>query len=199
VTDETDLRAAWDTGDLQRVATLAIARYGPEILGVLTARLRSTSQAADVFSMFAEDLWVGLPGFEWRCSFRAWAHRIARNAANRHVTAPAQRRDRNVPLSEASDVWAMAERVRTSTELHIRTEVKSEVRKLREQLSDEDQLLVVLRVDKGMEWRDLAAAISDSELDDASLGREAARLRKRFQLVKDKLRELARAAGLLPE
>src|SRR5262245_51485817 len=57
VTGETDLRAAWDTGDMQRVATLAIGRYGPEILGVLTARLRSSSQAAEVFSVFAEDLW----------------------------------------------------------------------------------------------------------------------------------------------
>ena len=81
--DEQDPRRAWDDGDLRAVATLALERYGPEILGVLAVQLRSTSDAADVFSLFAEDLWRGLPGFQWRCSLRAWAHRVARNAAVR--------------------------------------------------------------------------------------------------------------------
>jgi hypothetical protein len=90
-------------------------------------------------------------------------------------------------------------RVRSSTAMHLRTEVKSEVRRLRDELSDEDQLLLALRIDKRMEWRDIAAAMGDGDLADAALGREAARLRKRYQLATDKLRQLARDRGLLAD
>jgi RNA polymerase sigma-70 factor (ECF subfamily) len=88
--DEQELRRAWDDGDLRAVATRALERYGPEILGVLAIQLRSTTDAADAFSLFAEHLWRGLPGFHWRCSLRAWAHHVARNAALQWATAGAR-------------------------------------------------------------------------------------------------------------
>lgn len=191
------MREAWERGAFDRVATLAFERYGPELLGVLAARLRSHTDAAEVFSMFAEDLWRGLPGFQWRCSLRAWAHRLARNAAVRYATRDARPR-RNIPLSQAPEVWELVDRVRTTTLVYLRTEVKSELRQLREALSDDDQTLLILRVDKDMDWRDIAAAMADDDLDDAALGREAARLRKRFQLAKERLRQLAQERGLLP-
>jgi RNA polymerase sigma-70 factor (ECF subfamily) len=196
---EGEMRLAFDRGEFAAVATRALEAYGPEILGVLAARLRSTSQAAEAFSIFTEDLWRGLPQFEWRCSLRAWAHRVARNAAVRYVSAPAQRPKYNVALSEASEVWQIAERVRSTTEVHARSEVKSEMRRLREQLPEEDQMILVLRIDKDMEWRDIAAALAEEDLDDVALARETARVRKRFQLAKDRLRELAKQHGLLPD
>jgi RNA polymerase sigma-70 factor, ECF subfamily len=59
----------------------------------------------------------------------------------------------------------------------------------------------VLRIDRGLSWSDLARVLHEGEedaaLDDEALAREAARLRKRFQLVKDKLREMAKKEGLL--
>src|SRR6185503_19513911 len=108
----------------------ALERYGPEILGILVAHLRSTSDAGEVFSLFAEDLWRGLPGFQWRCTLRAWAHRIARNAAVRWATAGDRRPERNVPIE--SSVLELADQVRSSTLVYLRTDVKSEVRRLRE-------------------------------------------------------------------
>ena len=93
--EEQDLRQAWDTGDFRAVATLALERYGPEIFGVLAAQLRSPADAADVFSLFAENLWRGLPGFQWRCTLRSWAYRIARNAAVRWATSGERKPERN--------------------------------------------------------------------------------------------------------
>jgi len=151
-----------------------------------------------VFSMFVEDLWAGLPGFQWRCSLRAWAHRLALNATARWATAAPRRRDYNIPLSEIAELDAVIARVRTSTALHLRTEVKSEIRRLRDTLTEEDQLLLVLRIDKGLEWRDIAVALGDGDLEDAALAREAARLRKRYQITTEKLRQQARAVGILP-
>jgi RNA polymerase sigma-70 factor (ECF subfamily) len=61
-------------------------------------------------------------------------------------------------------------------------------------LSPEDRELLVLRVDRGLAWNDLARVLSeeDGELDGPAITREAARLRKRFQVLKDRLREMAR-------
>ena len=194
--DEQPLRRAWADGDLRAVATLALERYGPEILGVLAVQLRSTADAADAFSLFAEHLWRGLPGFQWRCSLRAWAHRVARNAAVRWATDGARSPARNLSM-EQGGVLEVVDHVRSSTLVHLRTEVKSEVRRLREALPQAEQMLLILRIDKAMEWQDIAAALAEQDLDPDELKREAARLRKRFQLVTEKLRELARERGLL--
>ena len=195
-TDEHELRCAWDSGDYRTVTTLALERYGPEIIGVLRARLGSEPNAAEVFSLFAEDLWRGLSGFQWRSTLRAWAYRIARNATARWAIASARKPEHNVPMDQA-DILELAERVRSSTMVHLRTEVKSEVRRLREELAEPDQMLLILRIDKALEWEEVAAALADEELAAEDLKREAARLRKRFQLVTEKLRALARERGLL--
>ena len=194
--DEHELRRAWDEGDFRAVTTLALERYGPEILGVLAVQLRSTADASEAFSMFSEALWSGVPGFQWRCSLRAWAHRIARHAALRWATAGARSPERNLSM-EQGGVFELAEQVRSSTLVHLRSEVKSEVRRLREELPQAEQMLLILRVDKALEWSEIAAALADHDLDPEELRREAARLRKRFQLVTDKLRGLARERGIL--
>jgi RNA polymerase sigma-70 factor (ECF subfamily) len=92
--DEQELRRAWENGDLRAVAALALERYGAEILGVMAVQLGSPSDAADAFSLFAEHLWRDLPGFQWSCSLRTWAHRVARNAALQWATAGARSPER---------------------------------------------------------------------------------------------------------
>lgn len=193
---EPRIRATCDAGDHGAAAAMVVERYGPELLGFIMSRLRSESDAHEVFSIFCEDLLAGIARFEWRSSIRAWAYTLARHAAARYVKSPANRRDRRIPLSHVPE---LAERVRTTTAVYRRTEVKSRMRALREQLPDEDQTILILRVDKGMSWREVALVLSDEEAppDDATLVREAARVRKRFQLAKDRLRQLAQADGLL--
>jgi RNA polymerase sigma-70 factor (ECF subfamily) len=194
--DEQELQRAWREGDFRRVVELALERYGHEIFAVLVARLGSESDASDVFQIFAVDLWAGLPGFQWRCGLRAWAHRIARNAAARFATARERSPGRNLSI-EQGGVSELAERVSSTTLAYLRTEVKSEVRRLREQLPWPEQMLLILRVDRSLPWREIAAAFAEHDLDDDELEREAARWRKRFQLVIEKLRALARARGIL--
>lgn len=198
--DESAIRAATDGRDHQRAASLTLERYGRDIFGFLVARTRSTSDASEVFSMFAEDLWKGLPGFQWRCSMRTFCYTIARNAANRYATAPANRKDRNVGLSQMDEKLSqLAERVRSETAQYMRSEAKDQIRQLREQLDPEEQTLLFLRIDRNLPWREVAAIMSDDgeQLGEQELAREGARLRKRFQVVKERLRSLAQAEGLL--
>jgi RNA polymerase sigma-70 factor (ECF subfamily) len=173
--------------------------YGPEILGFLIARVGDEDEAAEVFGEFSLDLWRGLGAFAWRCSARVWAFTLARHAAVRHALAPHRRRARNIPLSELSVVSAVAAEVRSQTSLHRRSDLKRQVRRLREGLPLEEQELLILRVDKRLSWRDLARVMVFAARDpsDEELARAAARLRKRFELVKEKLRTAALQAGLL--
>jgi RNA polymerase sigma-70 factor, ECF subfamily len=106
----------------------------------------------------------------------------------------------HAPLPEGSRIEEIAAAVRSETATHLRTETKSRIARLRESLSEQDRMLLTLRVDRQLEWNELARVLHDggeAELEGEALRRASARLRKRFQDVKEKLAELARREGLL--
>jgi len=183
-------------GQLKDVATLAIEGYGPEVLSFLEMMLRDHADASDAFAQACEDLWKGLPRFEGRSSMKTWFYTLARHAASRlrRSTHPG----RHAALSEVTDV---AERVRSRTRPHLRTEIKHGFAAIRDALDDDDRMLLVLRVDRAMSWNDIARVMADESDSDSSesTARIAARLRKRFQSVKETIRERAIAQGLIPD
>jgi RNA polymerase sigma-70 factor (ECF subfamily) len=194
---EEQLRAWRESGDLHQAATCAIEGYGPEILGFLVTWMRNEDDASEVFAQASEDFWAGLARFEGRSSYRTWFYTLARHAASRLRRSPHRRAERQAPLSAAEDA---AERVRSRTLPHLRTDVKDRFAAIREALDPEDRALLVLRVDREMSWNDIARVLAPEEsATDDGLTRAAARVRKRFQAVKEEIRERARAAGLLPE
>jgi RNA polymerase sigma-70 factor (ECF subfamily) len=196
---ERDIRGLCQRGDFAGAATAAIRGFGPELYGFLVGFHRSEQDAADVFSMVTERLWHGLPAFDWACSFRTWAYTVARNASITYQDE-AQRRARGlVPLSEVSEVARLAEQVRTETAVHLRTETKARIAALRESLTLDERMLLSLRVDRGLGWEDLVRVLHEGAepLSDEAVRRESAKMRKRFQSLKEKLAELARREGLL--
>lgn len=191
-----EVRAACDGGDPEQATIIALRAYGSEIHGWLVDRLRSETHGADAFSLFTEDLWRGWKTFAWRCSVRGWSYVLARNAGNRVAQRAAMRRQRNTTYS--SSIERIEAEIRKTTLKHLRTTVKDEFRKLREELSEEDQLVLVLRVDRRLPWSDVARVIlDDAGADDERVTRESARLRKRLQIIKQRLRDMGREAGLL--
>ena len=197
---EAPIREAHRQGDFSASAARAVETYGPEVLGFLVAVLRDEAVGSEVFSQFCEDLWTGLPRFRWECTFRTWAYTLARNAARRHLRSPHLRR--NAALSQEA-LAEVADRVRTSTVSYLRSEVKQGVQRLRESLDEEDQALLILRVDRNLPWNDVARIMLDegggASATGSAIARKAAALRKRFERVKDHLRALARAQGLLED
>jgi RNA polymerase sigma-70 factor (ECF subfamily) len=197
---EQAVHAACSAGDFDGATTAALNGFGGEIFGFLVDRLGSESDASEVFSEFVEDLWRGLPAFEWRSTLRVWAYVLARNAANRYARNPARRASRNVPLSQAPLVAETALHVRTRTSLYLRSEVKSAAQRLRQALAPDDQLLLSLRIDKGLSWPEIAEILEqDCNVDGRARSRAAARLRQRFQSLKARLRRQAQAAGLIDD
>jgi RNA polymerase sigma-70 factor (ECF subfamily) len=195
---ESRIRALCEAGDYERAATLAVRGYGREVLPFLVSLLHDADAAGDVFSDFAEDLWRGLPRFEWRCTLRTWMYTLARHAASHHLSSARRNRRRNVALSEARELSQVAQQVRTETLIAFRTETKDRIAALREKLSPEERDLLVLRVNRQLDWREIAHVLlyRGEPPSDQALVREAARLRKRFQSVKEKLRKMAGEEGL---
>ena len=80
-----------------------------------------------------------------------------------------------------------------------RTKARDKLDAIRDALPPEDRMLLVLRVDRRLEWKDLARVMlgEDGEVTEAALAKESQRLRKRFQLLKEKLLEAGKRAGIL--
>jgi RNA polymerase sigma-70 factor (ECF subfamily) len=198
---ERDARRRCQEGDFAGAAALAIRGYGPEILGFLSSLHRREEDADEAFSLWSEKLFRGLPSFGWGCSLRTWAYVIARNASYNLQRERKIAGRRAVPLSGAEGASRVAADVRTETRPYLRTEAKSKLAAIRDALPPEDRALLVLRLDKKLEWKDIARVMLGEEAapapTDAALSREAQRLRKRFQIVKDRLVEEGRRAGLL--
>jgi RNA polymerase sigma-70 factor (ECF subfamily) len=185
------------SGDFASATTVAIKGYGPEILGYLMAATRQEQDAADIFSDYCEHVWRGLPGFRGESSFRTWSYRVAYHALARAGRTGARRRKRVVAMAEVPEVEAMIDHVRTQTAAFMRTEVKAEVMRLREQLEEEDRTLLILRVDRRLAWDDIARIIDPELPTPQSVKKLSASLRKRFERLKVRLRELSK--GLLSE
>jgi RNA polymerase sigma-70 factor (ECF subfamily) len=193
---EAELDARCTARSFEGAATLAIRGFGPQIVGFLQALLRDEDLTSDVFAEVCEDLWRGLPGFERRAPFRSWLYTLARHAAWRRLRREKQAR-RHVALDDASLVSRLQQEVRLATLPHLRSETRTRFTALRESLPIEDQELLILRVDKRLDWKELARILGGEQLDESELTRTASRLRKRFQVLKERLRERARKEGWL--
>lgn len=196
---EEAVRARVAAGDLDGAATEAIRLYGPEVYGFVLALTRGDEGAADeIFSAFCEHLWRGLPGFGWRSSLRTWVYVLARSDVRAHQRAARRSARRELPFEERPELAEAAARARTETLSFLRTERRREIDKLREELPEEDQTLLVLRVNRSLPWLELARIfLGEEAATPAALQRESARLRKRFQIVKQRLLELGRERGLI--
>ena len=186
---EAEIADLLESNDLPSAAAAILREYGPAILAYLASLARDEDRADDAFSQFCEDLWRGLPGFRRDASVRTWVYKLAWHAWLRNEREPYRRRGRQLATEEMS---RLAAEVRSTTALHLRSEAKDAVARLRQQLTPAEQSLLVLRIDRGLSWSDVASVMSTPEehLD-------AQTVAKRFQRVKDRLRKLAEDAGLL--
>ncbi len=182
---EREIRAHCEAGDLHAAATRAVQGYGAEVLGYLYVLARDESEAAEAFSMFNEDLWRGLPRFRWECRLRTWAYTLARRALLRFRRDPHRRPGRFV--AGTADI---AERLKSSTLPHLRSSVQDRLAEIRKTLDLEDRMQLVLRVDRELDWIDVARVMSDDDdVSEPELSRLATKLRKRFQRLKQRIRE----------
>lgn len=189
---EQRISSALARGSLSDAATLIVNGYGPGILGYLATLLRDDDAAREAFSEVGEELWKALPRFEQRSSAKTWAYAIAYRCALRQRRARARRRTRPLHDSEYARIAASVRSVSRGSFPH--TAASQKLESLRRTLSDAEQTLLVLRLDRGMSWEDIAEVL-------APRGKRAnpATLRKRFERLKQRLRQSALREGLIGE
>jgi RNA polymerase sigma-70 factor (ECF subfamily) len=180
---ETRVTSLLAGGEYRSAATEVIRGYGPRALGYLHRLLGNETDAADAFSLFAEQVWRGMPNFEGRSSVKTWAFKAAWSAAMK-VRDDAWRRLREgLPSSAASH---LADEVRTNTAIRFET-LRQELEVLRSELTAEDQTLLALRLDQELTWEEVAEVLSIE-------GRvvDPATLRKRYERIKARLATIVR-------
>jgi RNA polymerase sigma-70 factor (ECF subfamily) len=136
-------------------------------------------------------MWRGAAAFRGDSTFLTWSYRLAWHAAARFLRDPYRKRGRALRTGEAA---ALAAEVRSTTALHLRQTAKDALAELRATLDPEEQTLLILRVDRGLAWEEIARVLATE--DEAP---SAAALRKRYERLTEKLRRDAKARGLLPD
>jgi RNA polymerase sigma-70 factor (ECF subfamily) len=175
-----------EQGRADDAAEVALRAYGGAIFGYMRAMIGDPDAADDAMQQCALRVWRGIGGFGGRSSLKTWLLRVAHNAALRALEDPHRRRAQ--PLASEDEARLVARWSRTATDAWRQTGEKQRLWQAVESLGAEDRALLSLRLQQGMAWRDIAQALSQSD-DAAALTADAARLRKRFERLKDALRQ----------
>lgn len=192
-----EVRTHLVAGETTDATTLVIRSHGAEIMGLLVALSRDDQTAADAYALWCERLWSALPGFRFEASVRTFAYVLARRSLSDQRRA--QHKHRHVVPVSPSKLPEAVVQARTATCTFRRTSVKDELLALREDLSQDDRMLLALRLDREMAWRDIARVIADEgatgegATGEDELERTVLRLRKRFQRLKTQLTAALRA------
>jgi RNA polymerase sigma-70 factor (ECF subfamily) len=183
----TRVLAALASGDEAGAAEAALRDHGVAVLRYLRSLLRDPDEADDAFSMFSEQVWKRIGTFRGPGGFEVWLFRIAFREAVRLREEGWRRKRQALPTTEAGRI--AVEVRRTASVSHERR--LDALDRLRASLSFEDQHLLVLRVDHGLSFRDIAATLDEGG------GVDEATARKRFERAKARLARLAKTEGLL--
>lgn len=164
-----------------------LKRYAGEVRAFLRARTNSRASMEEVFSVFSEDVWKGLPHHRSQGQPRAWLYVLARNALARHVRFKQRWRSRHVAL----DLDELELEMRRSVSAQLGN--VAQLQPILAGLAEADRHLLEQRLVLSRPWRDIAIELmsaADSCRDD-EIAKQSARLRKRFQLLLRSLRERA--------
>jgi RNA polymerase sigma-70 factor, ECF subfamily len=170
--------------DPRALADAAIRAYGAEIFGLLVA-LHGRSDAQEVYGAFAEGIARSAAIYRGEASLRTWAYAVARKVGLRHLRDQRRQRARFSPLAHHPSAL---ERRASSRSPSLSAEERLE--HVRAKLSHADRELLILRVDRGFTFAQIARITATFERDADALERAEARLRQRYAGIKRRLRDL---------
>ncbi|HKA86044.1 MAG TPA: RNA polymerase sigma factor [Haliangiales bacterium] len=178
-----------DEGDRRAAAAEAVRGYRDAVLRYLMQLCQDVDAAQEVFARTCEKLWKGIAGYRRECAMATWLHHLAWNATRDYLREARHRRERRLATTEAAKVAA---EVRVSTARFLKSAARDRLAKLKQSLDVEDRSLLVLRIERQLSFKQIAEVMSEPgrPLDEGTV-------RKRFERLKNRLRRLAEAEGLL--
>jgi RNA polymerase sigma-70 factor (ECF subfamily) len=181
---EGPVRAALNAGDAARAVVEALRVHGPEVFGFLVGVLDDGECARVVYAGTSAVMAEKLATFQWRCSLRTWMYAMARRELARRRGSPTRREASFMPSATIPDP--------TTTISRRPTGLRAAIATLRSGLLEEDRELLVLRIDRGLGWADLAITALGEDASPLDLARESDRMRRRLAHIRE---EIARAAA----
>jgi len=180
-----------EQASLARSLHLLIRRYAMEVRAFLRSRTGSRHSMEEVYSVFSEDVWKGLPQLRSEKYTRTWLYVVARNALSRHARYKKRWRLRHT-FSGLESAPAELRQSYGTREGNL-----AQLTPLLSELNEADRQLLDQRLVKSLAWRDIALASGRTAGDtsEAYVTRESARLRKRYQLLLVTLRQRAAQRG----
>lgn len=155
-------------------ALVALETYGAEIYAFLAAAAHTPLQTEAAFSELCHDVWRSFRMFRWGASLRTWMYVLAYESLLR--AEQGTEIDRPRTCTEVAPLLARARDAAT----------RWQYAGLRHRLDREDRALLVLKIDRGLSWRDVVEVLDVEELT----------LRMRLDRIKRRVRDLAREANL---
>ncbi|MBL8954324.1 MAG: sigma-70 family RNA polymerase sigma factor [Myxococcaceae bacterium] len=190
---EAHAKALHGDGAFDACAAEALRLYGAEVEGYVRATVPARVDPDEVWAATCAAMVEGLPRFQWRSTLRTWLYQVARFTLRQ--LGDQARRVEGVPLSQVTRPSKLEARVSVKPSFLSET-VQAKLGELREGLDEEDRTLLYLRIERDLPWRDIAELLVEQGED---VDARAAALRKRFERVKQRLREVlepARSGGL---
>ncbi|MDP3237863.1 MAG: sigma-70 family RNA polymerase sigma factor [Myxococcales bacterium] len=181
--------AALHSSDARRAVELALAAWGPEIEAFLSAVMGDRGAGAELFAEACADVMAGMSTFQGKSSFRCWFYAVARNAARRAMRDGYRRK-----RAHDADLGVFEQPLRSVTPRFVATDWKRRLHELREALPPDERALLILRVDRAMDWHEISHVMAEEGADVSP-----AALRKRFERVKARLKALATEDGWFSE
>lgn len=178
---ETEIGRLMERRDWNSAVDAAISAYGPEILGYLRSVLRSSALAEEALQAFGLALAKGMPDFKRTCEFRLWAYVVAKNEALRVLKK--ERKYTALDSAARDQIPAPSVYQPETWERTVKTRIMDCIRA---RLSADDLEVIVLHVDRGMAWDDIACILST-----ANAPVKANTLAQRFRRAKEHARRIA--------
>jgi RNA polymerase sigma-70 factor (ECF subfamily) len=168
----------------QREATaLMLTRLSPELRPFLHRLLGDALLVDEALGNTCKHLFRRLPQFRWDYSLRSWGYIFARREASR-CRAVRSRMDALPTMLSA----AHGETVDRTPNARASTSTHDLLDSLRASISDDDRDLLVLRVERGLSWSEVAAAfLEDDDPSAEAIQSESARLRQRYRAIRVRL------------
>jgi hypothetical protein len=156
--------------DAPAAANLLIVEHGADVFGLLLAVLDNPSIARRVYVTLCERAASELSQFDWKCALHVWLYALARRILR-------EQRDEERTLAA------------TESDMRIKDLVAEVVANVRRVLSPDERALLILRVDRGFEWEQLAITELDVQPADVAAGAQV--IRDRYENLLRRIRHLA--------
>lgn len=170
------VRALVWRGEASAAVDLAFAELGAEVFGFLIGVVGDVDRARMLYAEVRRRAEGAMPSFGWECSVRVWAYGLAR------AELRARRRRRSSSARSSAPAGKVIPLPAS------RPRLPRAVASMRAALPEEDREILILRLDRALEWKDVARTGLGAAADDSAIDAEVQRLRGRLAAIQRDIR-----------